>query len=58
MILFSAEAILASSTSEFGIEIPRVDEEDLNSFTESTISTSLIHCMASVGIVNKYKPRH
>ena len=28
MILFSAEAILASSTSKFGIEIPRVDDED------------------------------
>ena len=35
MILFSAEAILASSTSKFGIEIPRVDDEDLNSSTES-----------------------
>ena len=31
MILFRAEAILASSTSKFGIEIPRVDDEDLNS---------------------------
>ena len=40
MILFSAEAILASSTSKFGIEIPRIDDEDLNSSTESTISTS------------------
>ena len=49
MILFSAEAILASSTSKFGIEIPRIDDEDLNSSTESTISTSLIHCIASVG---------
>ena len=47
MILFSAEAILTSSTSKFGIEIPRVDDEDLNSSTESTNST-LIHCMASV----------
>ena len=47
--LFSAEAILASSTSKFGIEIPRVDDEDLNSSTESTNSTSLIHCIASVG---------
>ena len=44
----SAEAILASSTSKFGIEIPRVDDEDLNSSTESTNSTSLIHCIASV----------
>ena len=49
MILFSAEAILASSTSKFGIEIHRIDDEDLNSSTESTISTSLIHCIASVG---------
>ena len=48
MILCSAEAILASSTSKFGIEIPRVDDEDLNSSTDSTISTSLIHCIASV----------
>ena len=28
MILFSAEAILASSTSNFGIGIPLVDDED------------------------------
>ena len=49
MILFSAEAILASSTSKFGIEIPRIDDEDLKSSTESTISASLIHCIASVG---------
>ena len=49
MILFSAEAILASSTSKFGIEIPRIDDEVLNSSTESTNSTSLIHCIASVG---------
>ena len=49
MILFSAEAILASSTSKFGIEIPRIDDEVLNSSTASTISTSLIQCIASVG---------
>ena len=49
MILFSAEAILASSTSKLGIEIHRIDDEDLESSTESTISTSLIHCIASVG---------
>ena len=49
MILSSAEAILASSTSKFGIEIPRVDDEDLNSSTELTNSTSWIHCIASVG---------
>ena len=50
MILFSAEAILASSTAKFGIGIPRKDDEDFNSSTESTISTSLIHCIASEGI--------
>ena len=49
MILFRAEAILASSTSKFGIEILRIDYEDLNSSTESTNSTSLIHCIAPVG---------
>ena len=48
MILFSAEAILASSTSKFGIEIPRIDDDVLNLSTESTNSTSLIHCIASV----------
>ena len=48
MILFSAEAILASSTSNFSIGRPLVDDEDLNSSTESTNSTSLIHCIASV----------
>ena len=37
MILFSAEAILASSTSKFGIEIPRIDDEVFKSSTESTI---------------------
>ena len=49
MIRLSAEAIFASSTSKFGIEIPRTDVEDLKSSTESTISTSLIHNIASVG---------
>ena len=49
MILFGAEAILASSTSKSGIEIPRIDDEDLKSSTESIISTSLIQCIASVG---------
>ena len=49
MILFRAEAILASSTSKLSIEIPRIDDENLNSSTESTISTSVIHCIASVG---------
>ena len=45
MILFSAEAILASITSKVSIEIPLVDDEES---TESTISTSLIHCIVSV----------
>ena len=49
MILFRAEAIFASNTSKFGIEIPRIDDEDCNSSTESTISNSLIQSTASVG---------
>ena len=49
MILFSAEAILASSTSKSGIRIPLTDDEDFKSSTESTISTSLIHSIASEG---------
>ena len=54
MILFSVEEILASSTLKIGIvKIPRVFDEDLNSSTESTISTSLIHCIASVGNCEK-----
>ena len=32
MILFNAEAILASSTSKLGIEKTRVDDEDLSQF--------------------------
>ena len=49
MIRFSAEAILSSSTSKSGIRIPLADDEDFKSSSESTISTSLIHCIASVG---------
>ena len=49
MIRFSAGAIFASSTSKFGIEILRIYDEDLNSSTESTNTTSLIHCIASAG---------
>ena len=49
MILFSAEAILALGTSKSGIQIPLTDDEDFNSSTDSTISTSLIHSIASVG---------
>ena len=44
----SAEAILASSTKSV-IRIPLTDNEDFRSSTESTISTSLIQCIASVG---------
>ena len=40
MTLFSAEAIFASSTSKSGPWIPLTEHEDLNSSTESTISTS------------------
>ena len=45
---FSAEAIFASSTSKSGIRIPLTEHEDLRSSTDSTISTSLIHSIASV----------
>ena len=54
MILFSVEAIFASDTSRFGIEIPRVDDEDLKSSTESINSTSLIQCIAPVGNCEPY----
>ena len=64
MILFSAEAIFASSTSKSGIRIPLQEHEDFRSSTESTISTSLIQCIASVGnceqvhtsVLNPYLP--
>ena len=49
MILFKAEANLASSNSKFGTSSPSLDREDGNSSTESTISTSLIHNIASEG---------
>ena len=49
MILFSAEAIFASSTSKSCIRIHLTEHEDFRSSTESTISTSLIHSIASVG---------
>ena len=48
MILFSAEAILASSNSKFGPGVPLIEREDMISSTDSTISTSLIHDIASV----------
>ena len=49
MILFSAEAILASNTSKSGIRIPLADDENFESSTELPISTSLIQSIASVG---------
>ena len=49
MILFSAEAIFAPSTSKSGIRIPLTEHEHFRSYTESTSSTSLILSKASVG---------
>ena len=49
MILFRAEAILASNISNFGKFGSSNDCEDYNSSNESTISTSLIHNIASDG---------
>ena len=49
MILFKAEAIFASSISKFGKSFPAIDRADFNSSTESFISTSLIHNIASDG---------
>ena len=40
MILFKAEAILASNSSKFGKSYPGIDREDFDSSAESTISTS------------------
>ena len=49
MILFKAEAILASSISKFGKSLPLIERDDVKSSTESTISTSLIRNIASEG---------
>ena len=49
MVLFSAEAVLASSTSKSGPGVRLIEREDLRSSTDSTICTSLIHSIASVG---------
>ena len=49
MILFKAEAILASNISNLGKFLPAIDREDFNSSNESTIFTSLIHPTASDG---------
>ena len=56
MILFKAEAIFASNVSTFGKFLLAIDREDLNSSTESTISTSLIHHIASEENQNKESP--
>ena len=53
MILFKAEAILASSISRFGKSLPAIDRKDFHSSTESAISTSLIHDVASEENHNK-----
>ena len=49
MILFKAEAILASSISKFGKSLPLIERDDFKSSTESTICTSLIYNIASEG---------
>ena len=49
MILFEEGAIFASNISKIGKLLPAIDREDFNSSTESTISTSLIHDIASEG---------
>ena len=49
MILFRAEVIFASSISTCGKFFPATYREDFNSSDESTISTSLIHNIASDG---------
>ena len=49
MILFKEEAIFASSISKFEKFFPETDREDFKSSSESTISTPLIHNMASDG---------
>ena len=49
MIFFREEAIFASGISKFGNWCPRIDRDVLKSSSETTISTSLIHNIASVG---------
>ena len=58
MILFKAEAILALSSSEFGKFFPAIDRDDFYSSTESTISTSSIHNIASYLGFESYLPTH
>ena len=47
MILFTEEAIFASSISKFGKSFRYTDRDDFRSSKESAISTSLIHNMSS-----------
>ena len=49
MILFRAAAIFTSSISKFGEFFPATDREVFRFSKESTISTSLIHTIASDG---------
>ena len=49
MILFGAEAIFALGNSKSGPWMTLAEHEDFKSSTESTKSTSLIHCIAPVG---------
>ena len=49
MILFKAEATLASSISKVGNLSTAIVRDDFNSSTESTITTSLIHNIESEG---------
>ena len=48
-LVFRAEAIFASSISNFGKFFPQTDREDFNSSKESNNYTSLIHNIASDG---------
>ena len=47
-VVFLGEAILTSSNSKSGPGVPVMEREDLRSSTDSTISTSLFHSIASV----------
>ena len=49
MIFFKADAIFTSSISKFGNLCPSVDCDVSRSSADPTISTSLIHDMASEG---------
>ena len=49
MILFKTEAFSQLTSQNLEKIFPAIDREDFNSSTESTISTSLIHSIASEG---------